>query len=113
GKIVTRRHALDGVPVFVHVEDAASDRHAVERIDPPFPIRMEDRRPHRVANRSKTLPAAEIVNAIHRFTSSGNARRFAKPSRRATPIMDSLVTMSTSLSSGQPMVWGGCNGSTM
>ena len=38
---MARWHALDRVPVFVHVEDAAADRHAVESIDPFFPRRME------------------------------------------------------------------------
>ena len=39
--IVARLHALDGVAVFVHVEDAHPDRQRVHGIDAFFPGRMK------------------------------------------------------------------------
>src|SRR5260370_41123123 len=72
---MTRRNGLDGVRVFVNVNELTSDRHAVESIDSLFPRRMEGRRPLGVAHPPKTLPATEIMNAIHCFTSSGNEHR--------------------------------------
>src|SRR5262249_3102145 len=64
-EVVPRRHALDRMPILVHVEDAAPDGHAVQRIDPPLPGRMKGRRPRAVADASEALPAAEIVHAVH------------------------------------------------
>ena len=62
---MARLHALDRVPVLVHVEDAEPDREPVERVDPLLPRRVEGGRIGRMPHRAEALPAAEIVNAVH------------------------------------------------
>ncbi len=68
---------------------------------------MEHGRSGRVAHAAEALLAAEIVNAVHRCACSSGGYR------RATPIIESLVTIAAKRSSGQPTVSGGCTGSTM
>ena len=104
---MARLHALDGMAVLVHVEHALLDREAVERIDPFLPRRVKSLRRRRVAHRAEALLAAEIVDAVH-------VRAFAlRRYSRATPIIESLVTIAARRSCGQPIVAGGCSGSTM
>src|SRR5207244_786375 len=103
-QVMARLHALDGVPIFVHVEDAAAHGVGVERIGPHLPARVERRCVHGVAHAAEALAPAEVVNSVH------VAPLFY---RRATPIRASRVTMPANFSSGQPMDCGGCSGKTM
>ena len=66
--VMARLHALNGVAVFVHVEDAGTHRHTVEGIDAFFPFLMEHRCIGAVHHGPKALPATEVVHAVHALT---------------------------------------------
>ena len=80
GQIVARSHALDGVAVLVHVEDAAPDRHAVQRVDALLPCRVKGRRPRPCSEPGRS-PAGRPGRACRPCSSSSAAYR------RATPII--------------------------
>ena len=101
---MARLHALDGMAVLIHVEDAELDRQRVESINPLLPRLVEGLGLKRIADAAKTLLAAEIMHAVHGFTPFY---------RRETPIMESFVTSLASFSSDQPAVSAGRTGSTM
>ena len=65
GEIVARLHALDGVAILVHVEDAELDREREQGIDPLLPGLVEGLGLQRIANAAKSLLAAKIVHAVH------------------------------------------------
>src|SRR5690349_4585648 len=64
-EIMPRFHALDRMTVFVHVDEAESNRQDVEGICANFPVGMERRCVSSVANRAKSLPATQVVHAVH------------------------------------------------
>ena len=59
-----RLHALDGVAVLVHVEDAGLDSERVERVD-ALSHGAWNAGLQRVADAAETLPAAHVMHAVH------------------------------------------------
>ena len=60
-----RRHALDGVAVFVHVEHTAFHGQAVQGVGPHFPVGVKHRRVAAVHHLAETLFAAQVVHTVH------------------------------------------------
>ena len=81
-EVVARLHALDRVPVLVHVEDAEPHRQRVQRVGAQLPTRRE-----RPARRAHAAPARSPACRRGRA-----CRPCASPSRRATPIIASRLT---------------------
>jgi hypothetical protein len=67
---MSRFHALDGMTVFVHVEDTAPHREGIKRIGAQLPGFVKRGRVGRVANDAEALPAAHVVHAIHAVSSA-------------------------------------------
>ena len=64
-EIVPRLHALDGVAILVHVEDAELHRQRVERVDPLLPRLVEGLGLERIADAAEALLAAQVMHAVH------------------------------------------------
>src|SRR6266496_2117339 len=74
-EVVPRLHALDGVAVLIHVEDAEPHCERIERIDAHFPLGMECRCVERIPDWAETLVATEVVHPVHARLPTTDARR--------------------------------------
>src|SRR5438067_808414 len=84
---MARLHALDGVPILIHVEDAEPHGERIEGIDAHFPFGVEGGRVERIPDATETLPAAEIVHAVHgQLPATGARRRSWNRASRCRPV---------------------------
>ena len=79
-QVVARLHALDGVPILVHVENAAPHGVGIECIGAHLPGRVERRRLERITHAAKALAPAEVVSSVHGapFPTGGRRRSWRR-----------------------------------